>query len=58
MLGGEPLFAVQYLMAKKHWQIVNHDKNGKPDQGGFKAFTLKTAPADVVARREGRTLRG
>ncbi|MCB1382006.1 MAG: RimK family protein [Notoacmeibacter sp.] len=48
VLGGEPLFAVQYLMAKKHWQIVNHDKGGKPIEGGFKAFTLAEAPAEVV----------
>jgi glutathione synthase/RimK-type ligase-like ATP-grasp enzyme len=49
VLGGQPLFAVQYLMAKKHWQIVNHKANGKPDQGGIKTFTLKEAPGEVVA---------
>jgi len=48
VLGGQPLFAVHYLMAKKHWQIVNHKANGKPDQGGIKTFTLKAAPAHVV----------
>jgi glutathione synthase/RimK-type ligase-like ATP-grasp enzyme len=48
VLGGQPLFAVQYLMAKKHWQIVNHDRRGKPDQGGFRSFTLRDAPAEVV----------
>ena len=48
VLGGAPLFAVQYLMAKKHWQIVNHDRGGKPVQGGFKAFTLRDTPAHVV----------
>ncbi len=48
VLGGEPLFAVHYLMAKKHWQIVNHKANGKADQGGIKTFTLKEAPAHVV----------
>ncbi len=48
VLGGEPLFVVQYLMAKKHWQIVNHDRRGKPDEGGFRTFTLKTAPAKVI----------
>src|SRR5690606_24242569 len=48
VLGGQPLFAVQYLMAKKHWQIVNHDRRGKPDEGGFRTFTLKDAPAEVV----------
>lgn len=48
VLGGEPLFAVQYLMAKQHWQIVNHDRAGKPDEGGFKTFTLRDAPAHAV----------
>jgi glutathione synthase/RimK-type ligase-like ATP-grasp enzyme len=48
VLGGQPLFAVHYLMAKKHWQIVNHDRAGKPDQGGIKTFTLKEAPQGVV----------
>lgn len=48
VLGGQPLFAVQYLMAKQHWQIVNHKANGKPDQGGFKSFTLAQAPPAVV----------
>lgn len=48
VLGGEPLFACQYLMAKKHWQIVNHERQGKPEQGGVKAFTLKDAPPLVV----------
>ena len=48
VLGGQPLFAVHYLMAKKHWQIVNHDRRGKPDEGGFRTFTLKNAPQAVV----------
>ncbi len=48
VLGGQPLFAVHYLMARKHWQIVNHKANGKPDQGGIKTFTLQNAPAQVV----------
>jgi len=48
VLGGQPLFAVHYLMAKKHWQIVNHEGGGKPVEGGIKTFTLKQAPAHVV----------
>jgi len=48
VLGGQPLFAVHYLMAKQHWQIVNHKPSGKPDEGGFKTFTLKETPAHVV----------
>jgi glutathione synthase/RimK-type ligase-like ATP-grasp enzyme len=34
VLGGEPLFACQYLMAKKHWQIVNHDRGGSRTRVG------------------------
>ena len=48
VLGGEPLFAVHYLMARKHWQIVNHDRAGKPIQGGIKTFTLKETPQVIV----------
>ena len=48
VLGGEPLFACHYLMAKKHWQIVNHDRNGKPEQGGVKSFTIRETPKIVI----------
>ena len=48
VLGGEPLFSVQYLMARKHWQIVNHERRGRPDEGGFRTFTLKETPAEVI----------
>lgn len=48
VLGGEPLFSVHYLMAKKHWQIVNHERGGKPVEGGFKSFTLAGTPQHVI----------
>lgn len=48
VLGGKPLFAVQYLMAKKHWQIVKHDTGGKPLEGGFKSFSLDRVPPLVL----------
>ncbi|WP_420406626.1 RimK family protein [Hoeflea sp.] len=48
VLGGKPLFAVQYLMAKKHWQIVKHDTGGKPLEGGFRPFTLAQVPSLVL----------
>jgi glutathione synthase/RimK-type ligase-like ATP-grasp enzyme len=48
VLGGQPLFAVHYLMAKKHWQIVNHDRAGRPDEGGFRSFKLSDTPASVI----------
>jgi len=48
VLGGQPLFAAHYLMARKHWQIVNHKANGKPESGGVKTFTLKETPSHIV----------
>ena len=37
VLGGKPLFVCQYMMAKKHWQIVKHRADGKPLEGGAPA---------------------
>jgi glutathione synthase/RimK-type ligase-like ATP-grasp enzyme len=48
VLGGKPLFVVQYLMAKSHWQIINHNTGGKPLEGGFRSFTLADAPPLVI----------
>jgi glutathione synthase/RimK-type ligase-like ATP-grasp enzyme len=48
VLGGKPLFAVHYLMAKKHWQIVNHDRRGRPAEGGFRSFKLTETPEHVI----------
>ena len=48
VLGGEPLFAVQYLMAGDHWQIINHETGGRPMEGGFRAFTLGDTPPEVL----------
>ncbi|NDV86512.1 RimK family alpha-L-glutamate ligase [Aurantimonas aggregata] len=48
VLGGEPLFAVQYLMAGEHWQIINHEAGGRPLEGGFRAFQLADAPPHVL----------
>jgi len=48
VLDGEPLFACQYKMAKKHWQIVRHDPGKKSIEGGFKTVSLTEAPPAVV----------
>ncbi len=48
VLGGEPLFAVQYVMAKKHWQIINHDKAGKPDEGVVRSFKMEEVNPEVL----------
>ncbi len=49
VLGGQPLFAVQYMMAKSHWQIINHEAGqGRPQEGGFRTFALSEAPPAVL----------
>lgn len=48
VLDGEPLFAVQYLMAKKHWQIVRHEDGKKSVEGSFRSTSLAEAPPAVV----------
>ncbi len=48
VLGGKPLFICQYLMAKKHWQIVKHRANGPPVEGGSQTMALGEAPPAVV----------
>jgi glutathione synthase/RimK-type ligase-like ATP-grasp enzyme len=49
VLNGEPLFVTQYLMAKKHWQIINHEARGRNIEGGFRAYTLDNAPLELLA---------
>lgn len=48
ILGGEPLYASQYLMAKNHWQIIKHQENGRFVEGGFNTVAIDQAPAEVV----------
>lgn len=64
VLDGEPLFVSQYLMAKKHWQIVRHAENGKAVEGGFRTLAMAATPREVLdtavraARLVGRGLYG
>jgi glutathione synthase/RimK-type ligase-like ATP-grasp enzyme len=64
VLDGEPLFVSQYMMARKHWQIVRHTENGRPVEGAFKTVAIAAAPREVVeigvraARLIGRGLYG
>jgi glutathione synthase/RimK-type ligase-like ATP-grasp enzyme len=64
VLDGEPLFVAQYLMAKKHWQIVRHAENGKAVEGGFRTLPMAATPREVLdtavraARLVGRGLYG
>jgi glutathione synthase/RimK-type ligase-like ATP-grasp enzyme len=48
VLGGKALFVCQYLMAKKHWQIVKHRSNGRPLEGAANTMALGEAPPAVI----------
>ncbi len=48
VLGGQLLFSVQYLMARKHWQIVHHRDGKKPLEGGFRAVPIAETPPLVL----------
>ncbi len=48
VLDGEPLFVCQYLMARKHWQIVKHNAGARPVEGRFRTYAVEDAPAEVV----------
>jgi glutathione synthase/RimK-type ligase-like ATP-grasp enzyme len=64
VLDGQPLFACQYLMARKHWQIVKHQDDGDAVEGSAKTYSLSDVPPEVVdvatraARLIGRGLYG
>ena len=48
VLGGEPIYACQYEMARGHWQIVKHGKDGKMIAGDHLTIAIEDAPKDVV----------
>lgn len=48
IINGEPLFACKYFMARGHWQIYNHDTNGKPQSGSFETVPLNKVPKHVM----------
>jgi glutathione synthase/RimK-type ligase-like ATP-grasp enzyme len=48
VLGGKPIFACQYMMAKKHWQVVKHRANGSPLEGAHNTIPLSEAPPAVI----------
>ncbi len=48
VLGGEPLYACQYKMARGHWQIAKHQKDGGVSFGGTHTIPLDQAPKIVI----------
>jgi glutathione synthase/RimK-type ligase-like ATP-grasp enzyme len=49
VLNRKPLFACQYFMPAKHWQIVKHESSGEFTEGGFKAWRLEDVPPLVLS---------
>ncbi len=48
VLGGEPLYACQYRMARGHWQIVKYGPEGKFTEGGSSTVRIEDAPKAIV----------
>lgn len=48
ILNREPLYACQYFMSKKHWQIVNYDRSGRAHEGAFKTWPVEEVPPKAV----------
>lgn len=48
VLGGEPLFACRYYMARGHWQIVATGASGKRRYGRVEALPLDAVPAEAL----------
>jgi len=48
VLNRQPIFASQYFMSRKHWQVMNHTKQGKADEGGWKTWSIEQTPKEVV----------
>ncbi len=48
ILNKEPLFACKYFMAKGHWQIYNHNLNGKSSSGDYETVPIYKVPKLVI----------
>lgn len=48
VLNGKALYACKYYMARSHWQIYNHGKNGKIEDGKSETFALEQAPQEII----------
>ncbi len=48
ILNREPIYACQYFMSKKHWQIVDHSDSSKPKAGPSKTLPIPEVPEKVL----------
>ncbi len=48
LLNGEVLYACKYFMARGHWQIYNHQDNGKTKSGAYDSVPIAKVPKHVI----------
>jgi glutathione synthase/RimK-type ligase-like ATP-grasp enzyme len=48
ILNRAPIFACQYFMSRKHWQVVRHSESGRAVWGESKTFVVEETPRAVV----------
>ncbi len=48
VLDRKVIFVCQYYMSKRHWQIVNHGRDGRFKEGGYKTLRPEQAPEAVL----------
>jgi glutathione synthase/RimK-type ligase-like ATP-grasp enzyme len=48
ILGGKPLFACKYFMARNHWQIYNWEASTAEQSGNWETIPVELAPPDAV----------
>lgn len=48
VFAGQPLWACRYHMARKHWQIVKHDRDGSHSYGKVDCCPVDEAPRPIV----------
>ncbi|MGQ9370809.1 RimK family protein [Azospirillum sp. A39] len=48
VLNRQPIYVCQYLMARKHWQIVKHGQNGRAETGSSRTMLVEEAPREVI----------
>jgi glutathione synthase/RimK-type ligase-like ATP-grasp enzyme len=48
VLAGEALYACQYFMVKRHWQIYKQEGGGRTSSGNFQTMAVADAPQAVI----------
>jgi len=48
ILNRRPIFACQYFMSRRHWQIMKYGPSGEYSEGDSKTWQIEDAPENVV----------